>query len=76
MNQVNQKKIDFAKKAAKAFEDPEIMTYGDSPRPECGEFFAVKWGLGADCVLVFTIGDDPTVFAQFIKKENHVEGGV
>lgn len=56
----------FAERAAKRFaEDNKILTYTDE-EPDSGCFFAVRWGLGDDCVLVFKI-DEPTVYQQLIR---------
>lgn len=65
-----QEKIDFAKMAAAAFSKDENMktfTIGDII-PGC--FFAVRWGLLDDCVLVFRLGEDnPTIYTQSIIDE-------
>ena len=51
-------------------DNPEISTYTESGHIEPGELFAVRWGMGNDCVLVFRISDDfePTNFQNIIKK--------
>ena len=62
--------FEFAKRAAKKFEDnSELVTYTDHEIVK-DELFAVKWGLGRDCVLVFKIGDAPRVYTQIIKSSS------
>ena len=68
MTQIGEDKIEFAKKAGKAFEKEGVYTFTENGEIEEFEYFAVKWGLGDDCVLVFRIGDEPIIFKQFIKK--------
>jgi len=55
-------KIEFAKVAMKWFiEHPEHTTFTEK-EPDDGCLFAVRWGMGQDCVLVFTVGDEPIVY--------------
>jgi hypothetical protein len=64
-------KLCFALEAAQAFAaNPEISTYSSSGGLERGEFLAIRWGMGGDCVAVVRIdeNDDPTNYVQFIKK--------
>jgi len=62
--------FEFAKRAAKKFEEkPDLVTYTDEDIKE-DELFAVKWGLGNDCILVFKIGDEPRIYAQIIAKNS------
>jgi hypothetical protein len=60
----------FAKRAALSFKnDPNMATFGGNP-PEPGELFAVRWGMGEDCVLVFRLDPDfvPVNFQEAIKR--------
>lgn len=51
-------RLDFARKAAKFFEDrPECVSFSENG-PKKGGLMAFRWGLGADCVLVFRVSDD------------------
>lgn len=57
----------FAEAAAEHFaKNKQHWTYsaGDGPVP--GELFALRWGLGNDCVVVVRIGDDEPVNYQSI----------
>jgi len=61
--------IEFVKRAAKCFfEDEKIATYSDDTLSS-GNLFAVRWGLGEDCVLVFRLSEDfePVIFAQAVR---------
>ncbi len=61
--------IGFVEKAAKHFaEHPEHNTYTDGEIVS-GGMFAVRWGLGDDCVLVMKLDDsfEPTVYGQLIR---------
>lgn len=72
--------IAFAETAAKWFaENPKGNTYTDG-EIEPGCLFAVRWGLGDDCVLVIRLDDNhiPTNYQELVKKyypeeEAHVE---
>lgn len=69
MTHVKQEWIDFANKAAEHFgKNPEHNTF-TIDKIEAGCLFAVKWGLGDDCVLVFQLDVlyDPLIFTQIIK---------
>lgn len=58
--------LDFIKAAAKNFqENPAHKIYGNI-KP--GEYAALRWGLGNDCVLVFKLDEDfePRIYAQVI----------
>ena len=62
---------DFAERAARHFKaNPQHYTYADeSLVPDA--WFAVRWGLGDDCVLVFKVGDEePVIYGELIA---HVE---
>lgn len=63
-----QDRIDFVTRAAKRFaREPELKTYTDGDiEPGC--LFAVRWGLGNDCVLVFKLDElfTPINYGQVI----------
>lgn len=61
----------FAKKAADCFKrNPDKYTYTEGDI-EQGVYFAMRYGFGNDCVLVFKISEDDKVvnYCQFIEKE-------
>lgn len=65
---------DFAKRAAKSFaENDKYVTFTDSAI-EAGCLFAMRFGLGEDCVVVFRLDEDfePVNYQQLIEefKEN------
>jgi len=70
-----QERIEFVKRAAAHFaRNPQHNSYtGGEIVPGC--MFAVRWGMGNDCVLVFRIDTDCEVvnFQQAIKRDQ--EGG-
>ena len=54
----------FAEEAGRHFvAHPEHWSYTRGEIAE-GELIALRWGLAEDCVLVFPIGEDPTVYAE------------
>ena len=60
----------FAKEAAKHFaihEEHYTYTSGDI---DAGCLFALRWGLGDDCVLIFRLDEDfePTNYQQLIRQ--------
>lgn len=60
----------FATDAANHFKaNPDHRTYARGNITP-GEWFAVLWGLGDDCVMVFKIADDTevTVYQQIVDK--------
>lgn len=62
--------MEFAELAAKEFaKDKKLSTFSLSD-VEPGSFFAVRWGLGDDCVLVLKLCDvhEPTIYQQLIKE--------
>ena len=63
--------LDFARLAAEMFSENDGWTTFTDGDIEPGCLFAVRWGLGDDCVLVMRLDDDhkPTVYQQIIKKE-------
>ena len=69
--QREQEQIAFAEEAARHFAaNPKHWSYSlGQIRP--GERIALRWGLGDDCVLVFTVGDDePVIYGQIIQRED------
>lgn len=59
--------IEFVNRAKECFkESAKIRTYTDSGTLEEGELFAMKWGLGDDCIVVFYIGSEPINYTQVI----------
>lgn len=64
-------RLAFAKKAAAAFvADSRLATFS-SNGPVRGEYFALRWGLGEDCVLVFKISEDAPIvnYQQLARKQ-------
>lgn len=59
----------FARRAAAYFADhPETRTFADAEiKPGC--FFAVRWGLGEDCVVVLKLDEQhvPTNYMQLVR---------
>lgn len=54
----------FAEEAGRHFAaNPGHWSYTRGEVVE-GELIALRWGLGDDCALVFTIGCEPAVYAQ------------
>lgn len=52
-------KLHFVKKTSEFFhKNPHCSTYGDV---EPGSWFAVKWGMDNDCILVFKIDPDEEI---------------
>ncbi len=63
------RKIEFAKRAAERFAgNPNLTTYTDGAITT-GCLFALRFGMGDDCVLVFRLDEDfePTNYTQLIK---------
>lgn len=59
----------FALEAAKAFaENDKLTTYSDSGTIEKGEYFAIRWGLDRNCVVVFKIDEfeEPINYMELI----------
>lgn len=61
----------FARKAAAHFEQhPEHWSYTDGDI-RANAYFALRYGLGKDCVVVFKIGEDqPTNYMNLINMES------
>jgi hypothetical protein len=60
----------FAERAAKRLgSDSALSTYTDGPIKQ-GDLFAIRMGMGDDCVLVFRLDSEfePVNFAQIIPK--------
>lgn len=58
----------FAQDAARMFsKHPEFTTFGNIAP---GEFLALRWGIGGDCVLVVKLDEfhEPTNYTGLIKK--------
>ena len=61
-------RLHFAEAAAAAFlRDSTIATFGTV---KAGEYLALRWGMGNDCVLVVKLDeyDEPVNYQQLIKK--------
>lgn len=59
-----EEKLNFVKMAAKAFEkDAKLNTFTEG-EIKSGVYFAVRWGLGDNCVLCLRLSDkeEPTVY--------------
>ena len=64
-----EEEVEFVKKATKYFEEnPKGRTYtkGDI---EGDILFAVRWGIGDDCILVFRESDNVRIYENIIKEE-------
>lgn len=60
-------RLRFAEQAAEHFAShKDHWTYSEGDGPVPGELFALRWGLGNDCVVVVRIGDDDPVNYQNI----------
>ena len=71
MTHIKPEWIEFANKAARKFEENPSFTTVTIGEIEAGCLFAVKWGLGDDCVLVFQLDNiyEPAIFTQIIKEK-------
>lgn len=61
---------EFVQKAAKSFsENPKFYTFTED-KIDRGVFFAIRYGLGDDCIVVFKISDEmePVNFQNIIKR--------
>jgi hypothetical protein len=59
----------FAKRAAEKFAaEPKTSSFSDADITR-GEFLALRWGLGDDCVLVLKLDEihTPTIYAQQVR---------
>jgi hypothetical protein len=64
-------KIEFLERAKKSFsENKEFHTYTDNGRIENGEFFAIRWGIGGDCIVIFKVSEEcePINFQNVLEK--------
>ena len=69
---------EFAKKAVKCFEaEPKAITYSEHGEPKNGELYAIRYGLGNDCVVVFRVHDFDEIvnFQQCIKGDTRTTLG-
>lgn len=66
-----QEKLDFVKEAAEFFKSNPSYTSYTSGRIVPGCLFALRFGLGSDCVVVFRVDENWPVenFTQVISKE-------
>ena len=65
-------RLKFARRAAKCFEEgPEIRTFTESGSIEMGDLFAVRWGMDANCVVVFKVSDyeEPVNYQEIISNK-------
>lgn len=63
-------KLTFANEAKVYFEShPESITYGKEG-PQQGKFYALRWGMDQNCILVFKIDeyDEIVNYCEFIDK--------
>jgi hypothetical protein len=75
-----QDKLNFAKEAAEHFvEHSNHWTYTNE-YPAAGCWFAVKWGMDSDCVLIFKLDKNitPIIYTQIMRdsldaKEEHLK---
>lgn len=68
-----QELIAFVGRAAKCFEDnPKLTSYCDDAL-EKGEFLALRWGLGNDCVLVLKLDSAfaPVIYQNEIRRNTN-----
>ena len=64
--------FDFAKEAAEVFSnDDEVGSYSNPACPTEGEYFARRWGMDKDCVLVLKIDEnfEPVIFQNIVKRK-------
>ena len=60
------KELEFVEKAKQCFEkNNNIVTFGDLTEDS---LFAVRWGMDNDCIMVFTIKDEPRNYVNIIGK--------
>lgn len=62
-------RTDFATKAAVYFAKNPNKTSYTTGAIETDALFAIRWGLGQDCVLVFRIQDEPELYENIIQQE-------
>ena len=65
-------RAEFIEKAAARFqEDPAIATYGEI---EPGSYFAIRWGMDSDCVMVFKLDPDfeCEIYGQVIDRTSSI----
>lgn len=61
-------RADFAERAGAWFsKNPKGWSFTDDGETNPGDWIALRWGYGNDCVLVLRIGDDePVVYGQAV----------
>ena len=62
--------LEFVERASKCMKNNAgINTYTDSGHLDKGELFAIRWGLGNDCIYVFKIDEsfEPINFQQALR---------
>lgn len=62
-------RTDFVMKAAGYFAKNHNKTTYTTGAIEADALFAIRWGLGQDCVLVFRIADEPELYEYVIQQE-------
>lgn len=67
-----EKKLSFVKEAANFFSTNPTKKSYTSGNITPGEFFALRWGYGEDCILIFKLSEDfiPELYQQVIKEHN------
>ena len=66
-------RLQFVKRAAEDFEkNPIHSTFGDIMP---GRYFAVRWGMDNDCILVFKIDEEfePEIYNQSIDRDSSIK---
>lgn len=66
------KKLSFVREAANFFASNPTKRSYTSRNITPGDFFALRWGLGEDCILIFKLSEDfiPELYQQVIKDHN------
>lgn len=64
-------RLDFARLAAKHFEENPLDVTLTKGGPVAGAFMALRWGMGCDCVAVIKIDDCAPIinYCQFIDRD-------
>ena len=65
--------LEFVEKAKRCFEtlqSPPFVSFTMTGEIICDELFALRWGMGDDCILVFRVSHEmePRVYQQAIKR--------
>lgn len=64
-----EEELAFAKKAAERFKaDPKLITFSNNG-PTPGEYMALRWGMGDDCVVVVKLDEYhvPTNYQNLVR---------